>query len=182
MTESEKRAALLPCPFCGGAAKAHHPSNLDGWTVSCTKCDTEGSEWIDEGAAGRAWNRRASSPPVPQQLAKLKSALYDISSGDFDATDDEVRALMCVIQELHLDQRLRGVKTNQEIDAMVREMKQPSDEKDAARYRLLRDWCVRQYGLYVTDGNNPVYEEELDRRLDVALHAEPVKKMKGEGA
>lgn len=45
------------------------------------------------------------------------------------------------------------------------------ESRRAARYDLLRNWCVRQHKLYVTDGNNPAYEEELDRRLDKILAA-----------
>lgn len=78
-----------------------------------------------------------------------------------------------------LEARLRDVKTNQEIDAMVREMKQPN-------------YTPPRLGAIHTEASGKVelwpaqYRESLlqahRQGFDAALHAEPVEKMKGEGA
>ena len=40
--------------------------------------------------------------------------------------------------------------------------------RDAKRYRTLRSWSVRPH-LFVSDGNNPIYDERLDVALDALI-------------
>lgn len=74
-TNTVKHTPLLPCPFCGGEAKAHiwEMDNEDRYGgVECTICPAEVAyavAWMDDGEAElakaiAAWNRRA---PAPQE-------------------------------------------------------------------------------------------------------------------
>lgn len=83
---SEKKAELLPCPFCGGNDLAIenqvvHPDNYHSAFVRCNDCEMDGPSslslpepdgcWMPDAesaqeAAGKAWNRRAPAAKVPQ--------------------------------------------------------------------------------------------------------------------
>ena len=70
MTDQERKAALLPCPFCGGN-EVHMYETLGAWTVTCetTNCfgsvDDETHRWISERVAIEAWNTRAALTTSP---------------------------------------------------------------------------------------------------------------------
>lgn len=56
-----KHLDLQACPFCGGAAEVSQYSAFDGFTAKCTKCGTEGPEFISDRTAGLWWNTRADA-------------------------------------------------------------------------------------------------------------------------
>lgn len=57
-------ATLLPCPFCGAAAKNHH-SRYGMHVIGCTveSCAATTIPTTNEAAAIAAWNRRAIAQP-----------------------------------------------------------------------------------------------------------------------
>lgn len=194
MTESEERAALLPCPFCGAAltpndnpadlyVRRYGTHHMHPATPTC--CHLDGHEVTPSEVD--AWNRRASSPPVPQQGAEAVAFMYQHDEtgrvGFVDAQQVEWgffanNPRLHLIGPLHtappLEARLRDVKTNQEIDAMVREMKQPSDEQiDEA----LEAWFA---GAEPPVGADMQSDRTRMRAAIAALAS--VEKMKGEGA
>lgn len=68
-------AALLPCPFCGGAASIHGSNMLNGWWVQCDECCatspvcdeclyTDDAEAHNVPNAIAAWNTRQASAPA----------------------------------------------------------------------------------------------------------------------
>lgn len=61
-------AELLPCPFCGTAAKAVNSYEDDDWRVECwnDECSGHGKRCQNRSDAVLAWNRRAPAAPVPQ--------------------------------------------------------------------------------------------------------------------
>ena len=61
--EMTDETTLLPCPFCGGEARAvvtiePEYRSLDVLHVKCLECGAKGSESMDSCAAIEAWNRR----------------------------------------------------------------------------------------------------------------------------
>lgn len=58
---------LLPCPFCGGAAKLLHVDHGDDWFVRCKECDVQQPSVHNlvhtKKQAIAAWNRRNGQSP-----------------------------------------------------------------------------------------------------------------------
>jgi Lar family restriction alleviation protein len=69
-TDNNDRAALLPCPFCGGAASFERMGTpRQSCIVTCDSCGAR-HESSDEGhRSGTQWNERAASPePKPAEV------------------------------------------------------------------------------------------------------------------
>jgi Restriction alleviation protein Lar len=67
--------ALLPCPFCGGAADLLGPStDLGGYWIRCTgaPCPIRTAECVERDFAVAAWNRRAPGPERAAIVAWLR--------------------------------------------------------------------------------------------------------------
>lgn len=88
-TPTRDEAALLTCPFCGGANLKARVEDIDGWIahIECTDCDDmtgpmsefkypEKSDAIAD--ASRVWNRRASAPaPASGRVDAVARAIFD---------------------------------------------------------------------------------------------------------
>lgn len=62
---TEPTDALLPCPFCGGAASLHNDTDSPCWFVGCSNsaCPIEPCHYADtEAEAIATWNRRTPAP------------------------------------------------------------------------------------------------------------------------
>lgn len=70
---SDNLPPLLPCPFCGGAARiAFEEYDFNGAQIECKECHASGGHHSDDkhgDAAADSWNRRAAieanTPAVP---------------------------------------------------------------------------------------------------------------------
>lgn len=60
-------SALLPCPFCGGAARLVKWIRPEKW-VDCTECEAEGPVADTPEGAIAAWNRRVPAYPSEQEI------------------------------------------------------------------------------------------------------------------
>jgi Lar family restriction alleviation protein len=72
-------ASLLPCPFCGSAARLQPAFGNDLWWVACATCDFETNPQKTREATVAAWNRRATTPqadaaPSGMHVAALLAA------------------------------------------------------------------------------------------------------------
>ncbi len=66
-TQSDKRAReLLPCPFCGEAAKHTVWGDAGFNKVECTYCDVGMDYFYHQDDAFEAWNRRAALRAAPE--------------------------------------------------------------------------------------------------------------------
>lgn len=66
---TEPTDALLPCPFCGGAASLHNDTDSPCWFFGCSNsaCPIEPCHYADtEAEAIATWNRRTPQPTQPQ--------------------------------------------------------------------------------------------------------------------
>ena len=52
-----RKQNILPCPCCGGTARAYEGYE-DRWVVQCKKCALTSGECKDKAEAIAAWNRR----------------------------------------------------------------------------------------------------------------------------
>lgn len=77
MTDTTPQAALLPCPFCGGAAAFDHDDHGWNW-IYCTSCDASTNQRVStmddcKPLLAESWNRRAklqaATPAEPAQAA-----------------------------------------------------------------------------------------------------------------
>jgi hypothetical protein len=97
---------LLPCPFCGGAARQGLPTDTDGgympeWEVYCDGCEVEDGTWIP------AWNRTAPSDieyiraPTPDSIAEKARRVVDaLSRGNWllaDVTEGEIQQMVAIV-------------------------------------------------------------------------------------
>ncbi|TPM89829.1 Lar family restriction alleviation protein [Mesorhizobium sp. B2-1-3A] len=100
---------LLPCPFCGGQAKAwpntysdENPSEIiTSACVNCQECCAAVcGEWTEDAIA--AWNRRAylaSTPRDGDALAALvKSRIGQVFDGECHLTEDEANAVIASLK------------------------------------------------------------------------------------
>lgn len=74
---------LLPCPFCGSAAKACYFENaISGyWEIECINCNTSFSDDTLEETAAK-WNRRPLEDALRQRIDELEHDLvlaFDIA-------------------------------------------------------------------------------------------------------
>ncbi len=92
---SEKHTPLLPCPFCGGAAKIDDESGLDAFWGECIECgaDADIAETAEEAAT--AWNMRAHDPSWSELLKAAKACLAP--DGGFYCTTENERNLRAAI-------------------------------------------------------------------------------------
>lgn len=91
----ERRAELLPCPFCGGPPVLRAPDNDCAWNFVC--CETEGcpahpaARGDDADDAVRQWNRRATEPTDDAEVAlcigKLRSLVRWADDRSLDAAN-----------------------------------------------------------------------------------------------
>jgi len=66
---TEPTDALLPCPFCGGAASLHNDTDSPCWFVGCSNsaCHIEPCHYADtEAEAIATWNHRTPQPTQAQ--------------------------------------------------------------------------------------------------------------------
>lgn len=66
---TEPTDALLPCPFCGGAASLHNDTDSPCWFVGCSNsaCPIEPCHYADtEAEAIATWNHRTPQPTQAQ--------------------------------------------------------------------------------------------------------------------
>jgi hypothetical protein len=108
-TQPNERAALLPCPFCGGSA-GFGPYKRDGlvlkcMTFGCVKREQrtlrKSIEWLRE-AMTVDWNRRAalSTPPAAAQpsiedlCARIKAADDAAADGDYMLDSNDCIAVL----------------------------------------------------------------------------------------
>jgi Lar family restriction alleviation protein len=78
---NEPTSALLPCPFCGGAAKVDEVAGEmpKFWpTVRCPDCGARVSACHTEAEAIAAWNTRAT--PTDPEVAALVERLMKVES------------------------------------------------------------------------------------------------------
>lgn len=71
---------LLPCPFCGGRARAYdYDTELDAWPVSCDnrECGAEVTDPNSPDAARARWNRRV--PQKPRKQASLPAGWQELT-------------------------------------------------------------------------------------------------------
>gem|GEM_PF-5962791 len=88
---------LLPCPFCGGAAKmviidfSNNNSDLpDIYNVQCTKCHADASVCLNADEAAAAWNQRVDHIGEANEMIKpnddnglyAKYRVYKNNSGE----------------------------------------------------------------------------------------------------
>ena len=72
--------ALLPCPFCGGAAQSYESSLVDGWhQVECRQCQATSGYWQTEAQAIAAWNARPGDAARETAITEAIQALIDAS-------------------------------------------------------------------------------------------------------
>ena len=71
---SEERFALLPCPFCGDAARAW---NIGGVQVACDGCGARSGLWTTTKAAADAWNKRIGEGEAGRKLLDLVDAVLE---------------------------------------------------------------------------------------------------------
>ncbi|MDH0495743.1 Lar family restriction alleviation protein [Comamonas aquatica] len=78
-------AELLPCPFCGTAAKAVNSYEDDDWRIECwnDECSCHGKRCQNRSDAVFEWNRRAPGSPVPQgwKLAPVTPTKEQLRAG-----------------------------------------------------------------------------------------------------
>lgn len=70
---TEPTDALLPCPFCGGAASLHNDTDSPCWFVGCSNsaCPIEPCHYADtEAEAIATWNHRTPQPTHAQPVAR----------------------------------------------------------------------------------------------------------------
>lgn len=80
---TEPTDALLPCPFCGGAASLHNDTDSPCWFVGCSNsaCPIEPCHYADtEAEAIATWNHRTPQPTQAQ-------------AGAMPLTDERIEAL-----------------------------------------------------------------------------------------
>jgi hypothetical protein len=112
--------------------------------------------WADEVDASRA-SAPVAAPPVDRAvMQQALEALEGWIETGFDVADTPARKRGCAAIE-----SLRAALSTPQGCG-------DGDARDAARYRLIRLWKVRPW-VYVTHGNNPIYEERLDDLLDTQL-------------
>ena len=64
---------LLPCPFCGGKARAIRSKLIRGaYEVQCKNSHINGLIWETAENAIAAWNRRTPSPEVAALIAEAR--------------------------------------------------------------------------------------------------------------
>lgn len=62
--------SLLPCPFCGGEARAHQNElAAKFWRYRCVNCGAGPHGGIGQASAVAAWNRRAALAAQPEESA-----------------------------------------------------------------------------------------------------------------
>jgi len=77
------RAALLPCPFCGGQPKYITTQGEHGFychNQACS-CKPETEPYMSKETAIKAWNTRAESRPAVQGDGDLRDAAMGILMG-----------------------------------------------------------------------------------------------------
>jgi len=58
-TDNTTKPELLPCPFCAEDKELHIVTNsVDGFTMQCLTCGSEGPSESSESEAVTYWNRR----------------------------------------------------------------------------------------------------------------------------
>lgn len=146
---------LLPCPFCG---------------VNLIANNNPADMYV------RRYGTHYMHPSTPD-CCHLDA--HEVTPSEVELWNRRASSPPASEQERTPEQLARDLQTNQEIDAMVREMKQPSDDEVAQALQHLESLCEFAYeqGFHEL-GYNPL---RIIRRA-LALHAEPVEKMKGEGA
>lgn len=97
MNSNSHAGALLPCPFCGGAARSLLVStpvpgmeDCNYWCVECTKCDSGrfcGVHGDSQEEAEEAWNVRApQSGPYRSALEEVGTEFHNrITRGEVPA-------------------------------------------------------------------------------------------------
>lgn len=104
MTAPDERAALAPCPFCGGKAELRQ-TRSKVWPMlaaQCTSCCAL-VEGYTEAEAIAAWNRRPSPPPASTEHVKAHLAINALRKPDaaLAAVPNTVRQSIAeVIEEL----------------------------------------------------------------------------------
>jgi Lar family restriction alleviation protein len=95
MTETTAPDALLPCPFCGGAAYTVSTNDERMWFAGCRDCYCNVGESYDRSAmpehmfsseeeAIAAWNRRAGQAHAARLLAALEGLVDALAANDED--------------------------------------------------------------------------------------------------
>jgi Lar family restriction alleviation protein len=63
----DERAALLPCPFCGGSAHIErYGTPRQSCIVECDSCGLRHDSGDEDSMCGQSWNRRAAQPPAAE--------------------------------------------------------------------------------------------------------------------
>lgn len=77
----ERRAALLPCPFCGGEADDNMPTDGSTWRyVVCLDCKASSALAPTLAEQHALWNRRAALSRTGDTPADTRSAVIEIVS------------------------------------------------------------------------------------------------------
>ena len=112
---------LLPCPFCGSAAKAverNNPMSKWRWSVDCasTTCGVSGPVEATKFEAVEAWNRH-SAPNAAAPTGEVEEAefvrLSDVLNlvSNWWATEDGYIAMSPFDARLHLEKHFRSAAT-----------------------------------------------------------------------
>lgn len=73
---------LLPCPFCGGKARAIRSKLIRGaYEVQCKNSHINGLIWETAENAIAAWNRRTPSPEVAALIAEARREAEAMTDG-----------------------------------------------------------------------------------------------------
>jgi Lar family restriction alleviation protein len=75
---------LLPCPFCGAAAKLDNLTDLDDFSVSCTKCEVQQIANYRDHVAVERWNRREAATAL-ESLAPPQTVTEEMVTRAIDA-------------------------------------------------------------------------------------------------
>lgn len=97
MSNKTQSGELLPCPFCGAAAKSTYHNG--GWpehdyNVECGnwKCPSRSGGRASQGAAAALWNRRATTASAPAMDAEPVAEVVRAVWGRCEALEDEAYA------------------------------------------------------------------------------------------